>query len=128
VTLPAPTSLVPCRRRAIRLFAASDVWVYWEYDGRGDVSHVRDLSLAGLFIETQQNRPPKGDLVQVHFLVPEGQIRLEGIVAQGQSLNGFGLKFQAVTTEDVPKLITLMDRVRSEPLRGPASCRLFNFV
>jgi hypothetical protein len=110
----------------MRLLATSDIWVYWECDGLGDVSHVRDLSLTGLFIETHRRRP-KGDSVHVHFLVREGQIRLQNIVAQAQSLNGLGLKFQSVTPEDVPKLTTLLDRVRSEPFTGPASCRLFNF-
>jgi hypothetical protein len=110
----------------MRLFATSDVWAYWECDGLGDISHVRDLSLAGLFLETHRKRP-KGDSVHVHFLVREGQIRLEGIIAQAQSFKGLGLKFQSMTTEDVPKLATLMNRLRSEPLTEPASCRLINF-
>jgi hypothetical protein len=41
----------------MRLLATSDVWVYWESDGPGDVSHVRDLSLAGLFMETVDEDP-----------------------------------------------------------------------
>jgi hypothetical protein len=111
----------------MRLLATSDVWVYWECDGPGDISHVRDLSLAGLFIETRRRRP-KGDLVRVHFLVQEGQIRLEGIVTQAQSGKGLGLKFQSMTAEDVPKLTALIERVRSAPLTEPASCLLFNFA
>jgi hypothetical protein len=111
----------------MRLLATSDVWIYWQCDGPGDVSHVRDLSLAGLFIETPRPKP-KGDLVHVHFLVREGQIRLEGIVAQAQSGKGLGLKFQAVSAEDVPKLTTLLERVRSASLTEPVSCRLLNFV
>jgi len=111
----------------MRLLATSDVWIYWECGGPGDVSHVRDLSLAGLFIETPL-RKLKGDLVHVHFLVREGQIRLEGIVAQAQSGKGLGLKFQSVSAEDVPKLTTLIERVRCASLTEPASCRLLNLV
>jgi len=64
--------------------------------------------MAGLFIETRRSRP-KGDLVHVHFLVPEGQIRVDGIVAQAQP-NALGLKFQSVTKEDIPQLTGLIDR------------------
>jgi hypothetical protein len=63
----------------------------------------------------------------VHFLVPEGQIRLEATVAQVQPGTGFGLKFQSVTNEDVPQLSALLSRIRSAPATTPASCRLINF-
>jgi hypothetical protein len=91
------------------------VWVYWECGGRGDVSHVRDLSTAGIFIETARRRS-KGDLVEVHFLVPEGQISLDGIVAQTEAAKGLGLKYQTVASTDIANLTALLDRVRSESL------------
>jgi hypothetical protein len=111
----------------MRLPATWDVWVYWECNDHGDISHVRDLSLAGLFLETPRRRP-KGELVQVHFLVQEGQIRLDAIVTQTESKMGLGLKFQTVTTEDIPKLSTLINRVRAASLAQPASARLINFA
>jgi hypothetical protein len=82
---------------------------------------------AALFLETPRRRP-KGDLVQVHFLVQEGQIRLDAIVAQTESKKGLGLKFQTVTTEDLPKLSTLINRGRTASPTEPASARLFNFT
>lgn len=97
----------------MRLPATWDVWVYWECGGRGDVSHVRDLSTAGIFIETPRRRS-KGELVQVHFLVPEGQISLDGIVAQTEAAKGLGLKYQTVAATDIANLTSLLDRVRSE--------------
>jgi hypothetical protein len=109
----------------MRLHAAPDVWVYWECDALRDVSHLRDLSMAGLFIETRRSRP-KGDLVHVHFLVAEGQIRVDGIVVRVQP-NGLGLKFQSITKEDVPQLSDLIDRMRCTSLTAPVSCRLFDF-
>ena len=77
----------------------------------GDVSHVRDLSTGGIFIETTW-RKTVGDLVKVHFLVQEGQISLDSVVAQAQPSQGLGLKFQKVATKDVSKLTSLLDRVR----------------
>jgi hypothetical protein len=96
----------------MRLPATRDVWVYWECGGFGDVSRVRDLSTGGIFIETSRRRK-KGDLVQVHFLVPEGQISLDGVVAQAKPSEGLGLKFQALATRDITKLSLLLERVRA---------------
>lgn len=110
----------------MRLPATWDVWVYWEYDQRAEVSHVRDLSLGGLFIETHRPRPD-GELIHVHFLVQEGQIRLDGVVARAQPHKGIGLKFQSVSNEDVPQLTALINRIRTAPPATPASCRLINF-
>lgn len=105
-------SSVPSRRRVTRLPTTRDVWVYWECGGFGDLSKVRDLSTGGIFIETSRGRK-KGDLVQVHFLVPEGQISLDGVVAQSQPSEGLGLKFQGLATRDITKLSLLLGRVRA---------------
>jgi hypothetical protein len=91
------------------------VWVYWECGGRADVSHVRDLSTGGIFIETPRRRS-KGEVVKVHFLVPEGQICLDGVVAQTEASKGLGLKFQSVDSKDISNLTSLLDRVRLESL------------
>jgi PilZ domain len=114
-TVSGFASSVPTRRRVMRLPATRDVWVYWECGGRADVSHVRDLSSGGIFIETKWRRT-KGDLVRVYFLVQEGQISLDSVVAQAQPSQGLGLKFQTVATKDIPKLTSLLDRVRTASL------------
>jgi hypothetical protein len=105
-------SSVPSRRRTSRLPATWDVWVYWECSGFSDVSHVRDLSTGGIFIETPR-RKTKGDLVHLHFLVPEGQISVDGVVAHEEPITGIGLKFQTVVAKDIPKLTALLERLRS---------------
>jgi len=88
------------------------VWVYWECNGLRDLSHVRDLSTGGIFIETTRRRA-KGDLVHLYFLVQEGQISVDGVVAHEQPITGIGLKFQTVATKDIPKLTSLFERLRS---------------
>jgi hypothetical protein len=65
-----------------------------------------------MFIETSR-RSKKGELVQVHFLVPEGQISLDGVVAQATPSEGLGLKFQGLATRDISKLSLLLERVRA---------------
>jgi hypothetical protein len=124
--MSVPVRSVLCRRRTMRLHAPSDVWVYWESGHLWDVSHVRNVSFAGLFIETHRSRS-KGDLVHVHFLVAEGQIRLDGTVTRAQSANGLGVKFLSVTNEDIPQLTDLINRIRSTSLIAPVLCPLFDF-
>jgi hypothetical protein len=107
----------------MRLPATRDVWVYWECRDLGDVSRVRDLSTGGIFIETPRRRP-KGEVIQVHFLVQEGQISLGSVVAQALPTQGLGLKFQASANEDVSKLSLLLERVRAAFLTEGAADRL----
>jgi PilZ domain len=106
----------------MRLPASWDVWVYWECGHLHDVSHVRDLSLGGLFLETHRRRP-NGDLLSLHFLVPEGQIRLDALVVRSHPGNGLGLKFKSVANEDIPQLSSLLERMRSTPFAAPAPAR-----
>jgi hypothetical protein len=96
----------------MRLPTMRDVWVYWECGGFDDVSRVRDLSTGGIFIETPRHRA-KGELVRVHFLVPEGQISLDSVVAQAQPPLGLGLKFQTLDSKGISKLSLLLERVRA---------------
>ena len=121
-SLSGLATTVPSRRRMMRLPATRDVWVYWECGGRADVSRVRDLSTGGIFIETAWRRT-KGEVVRVHFLVQEGQITLDGVVAQAQPSQGLGLKFQTVATKDISKLTLLLDRVRAAFRAEATACR-----
>lgn len=109
-----PLSLVPGRRRATRILIGCDLWVYWESLPHRDVSRVRDLSAAGLFLETP-HRQAKGDCLCLHFLVQEGQIRLEALVRHIFPSQGLGLKLQAVVPRDLPQFDALLLRLRSAP-------------
>lgn len=101
----------PSRRLTSRVAASGDVWVYWQCNGREDVSQVRDLSLGGLFIETEQPRNP-GLKAKLHFLVREGQIRADTVVRRSEPGVGLGLKFVAVSEQERPQLAALMTRLR----------------
>ena len=101
----------------MRLLATRDVWVYWERGHLRDVSHVRDLSFSGLFLETDQCRP-KGESTSVYFLVPEGRICLQGAVTRVES-DGLALKFKSITHEDIPRLTALISRIRFASRANP---------
>ena len=101
----------PARRRIPRI-ASSDLWVYWEGSPHHDVSRVRDLSPAGLFVETRF-RVAAGAKLRMHFLVQEGQIRLDALVRHTRQGQGYGLKIQSVAPKDIPQFDALLARMRA---------------
>lgn len=104
-------SPAPARRRIPRIPSA-DLWVYWEGSPHHDVSRVRDLSPAGLFVETRF-RVTTGSKLRMHFLVQEGQIRLDAQVRHTRQGQGYGLKIQSVLPKDIPQFNALLARLRS---------------
>jgi PilZ domain len=108
----------PSRRRTSRIPVSTDitndVWVYWESPTGRDVSRVKDLSPSGLFIETRA-RKREGDLMSLHFLVQEGQIRAEAIVKHNTTGRGLGMKINSIPSQDAPHLHRLLMRLREPP-------------
>ena len=104
----------PSGRFTSRVEAPEDVWVYWRCGGLDDLSHVQNISLGGLFIETPR-RTAEGTTVILSFLVREGQVRADAIVRHAIPGTGIGLRFRAVKEEDRPYLAALMARIRALP-------------
>ncbi len=102
----------PSRRLSSRVEAKSDVWVYWEWSHRKDISRIRNLGMGGLFLETNQPLH-KGMKTRLHFLVDEGQIRAEAAVQHVTPGKGLGLRFTAVHQQDRAQLAALLTRLRS---------------
>src|SRR6267143_5028784 len=104
----------PSRRITPRVEAPEDTWVYWRCDGLDDLSHVQNISLGGLFIETPR-RTAKDAAVSLSFLIREGQVRADAVVRHAVPGTGIGLKFRAVREEERPYLAALMTRLRALP-------------
>jgi len=104
----------PSRRRTSRIPIPNEVWVYWESPSGRDVSRVKDLSASGLFIETRA-RKREGDLMNLHFLVQEGQIRADAVVRHAAAGRGLGMKISSVPSQDAPQLHRLLTRLREAP-------------
>jgi hypothetical protein len=102
---------IPSRRHYSRVETPHEVWVYWNCKGREDTSRVRDLSMGGLFVETEKAREVDAT-IRLDFLVQEGQIRAEAVVRHAKPGSGLGLKFTALTEEDGPRLTALVTRLR----------------
>ena len=108
----------PSRRLSSRVQIRGSVWAYWHCQGHDDLSPVRDISIGGLFLETQKKRM-EGMLTRLHFLVEEGQIRADAVVRHVRTGAGLGLKFTAVNEKDRTKLAALLTRLRrTHPAHG----------
>jgi len=107
------------RRRASRVEVSQSVYALWRCDGLEDVSRVRDLSSAGLFIESPIERN-LGAPIKLHFLADEGQIRAAAVVCHVRPGEGMGLKLIAINTEDSLRLASLIRRLEHSPEVGHA--------
>ena len=102
----------PSRRMTSRIAVSEDTWVYWHCRGREDISRIRDLSPAGLFLETPKLFPTNSE-TELHFLVQEGQISAQAVVRHARPGAGLGLKFVSLREEHRRQLIALIHRLRS---------------
>lgn len=98
------------RRVTPRVDADDGVYVFWYCNGQGDLSHVRNLNLGGIFIETPV-REDWAATVELHFLVSEGQIRAKAAVRHAEPGHGLGLKFLALNHQDRLHFGALMRRL-----------------
>lgn len=76
------------------------------------VSRVRDLSTGGVFVSTP-TAPPVGTAVKLLFSLPEGEVRVEGIVRYADSKKGMGVEFTRMGTADGARFRELLRRLNS---------------
>lgn len=99
-------------RRAPRIEVKKGVWVAWRTDGSPKVSRVRDLSVGGVFITTHVPLA-KGAAIHLLFSLPEGEMRIEGIVRYSSNGKGMGVEFTKMGTADRARLQELIRRLNS---------------
>lgn len=104
--------LGPENRRTPRVEVSKGVWVAWRADGSPVVSRVRDLSAGGVFISTSAPLS-KGSPVQLLFSLPEGEMRIEGIVRYSNAGKGMGVEFTQMGVADRARLQELIRRLNS---------------
>ncbi|MCU1340735.1 MAG: hypothetical protein JWN92_158 [Candidatus Acidoferrum typicum] len=115
-------------RRYTRVELPNGMLVAWEHYGIRKVSRVQVLALGGLFIATPAP-PPVGDVIQLIFEVPGGDVRARAMIRDSQPGKGMGIEFTGMNTEARARLNQLMkvlsrdvgDRpsrqIKSSPLR-----------
>jgi len=100
----------PGRRQYRRVETRQGVSVYWSCENIEDTARVRDLSLGGLLVATQEVLAV-GATLRLDFLVQEGAIRAAGVVRHAEPGRGMGLKFKSVRGEDFQRLVELVNRL-----------------
>jgi PilZ domain len=108
------------RRALTRLVASEDIWVCWRCNGRDDVSQVLDISIDGLFIQTQHLKVKEGMSTKLDFLVQEGRIKADAVVRHVKGGSGLGLRFVALAETDRQRLKALLSRLRSHHAKPPS--------
>jgi len=101
--------IAPGRRRYMRVETRQGVSVYWGCEKLEDAARVRDLSLGGLFVATQEALAV-GATLRLDFLVQKGAIRAAGVGRHAEPGRGMGLKFTSVRGEDLQRLVELVNR------------------
>jgi PilZ domain-containing protein len=97
-------------RKSPRVEISKGVWVSWHASGARNVSRVRDLSAGGVFIHT--DKPVAvGTVIRMLFAMPEGEIRMDGIVRYAESKKGIGVEFTRMGSADRARLQELMRRL-----------------
>ncbi len=89
------TSTKEKTRRYARVGLPKGMLVAWEHSGIRKVSRVNVLALGGLFITTPKP-PPLGDVIQLFFEVPNGDVSARATVRDSQQGRGMGVEFTAM--------------------------------
>ncbi len=82
----------------------------WTSGGSRIVSKVRDLSAGGVFVSTR-DPIPVGTALQMLFSLPEGEIRVQGVVRFSAKDRGFGVEFTKMGPSDRARLLELLRRL-----------------
>jgi hypothetical protein len=101
------TSTKDKTRRYARVGLPKGMLVAWEHSGIRKVSRVGVLALGGLFIATPKP-PPVGDVIQLIFEVPDGDVRARATVRDSQQGKGMGVEFTAMGSEARARLNHLL--------------------
>lgn len=112
-----PTNVIYSRRATPRADADDGVHALWYCDDRGDLSHVQNINLGGLFLESPLRKDP-GAAVEIYFLVSEGPIHARAVVRHVAAGHGLGLKLIAMSDQHRLHFGALMKRLYSA--RGTA--------
>ena len=104
------------QRRYPRIGLPRGMFIAWQGPGERLVSRVATLGLGGLFINTP-DPPPVGDLVQVFFEVPGGEVRARAVVRVSQPGKGMGVEFTSMSAEARGRIHQLVRRLVGNPAK-----------
>ncbi len=87
------------------------IWVAWQLAKKQrNVSRVSDLSTGGVFIATSLTIAI-GTNIEMLFALPEGEMRIHGVVRYAAAGKGVGVEFMKMGTGDRARLQELLRRL-----------------
>jgi hypothetical protein len=84
--------------------------VTWKAEGESMVSRVQTISAGGLSLATPEP-PAVGELIQVRFDVPAGEVNARAIVRHARKGEGMGVEFIAISQESRDRLDLLLRKL-----------------
>lgn len=97
-------------RRYRRIGLPHGMTVEWQAGGSHESARVATLGLGGLFIDVANPRP-LGDVIQLFFRVPEGEVRARAIVRDSHPGKGMGVEFTFMASEARARLNRLLSKL-----------------
>jgi len=98
------------KRALPRIALPRGMSVTWKGNGESIVSRVQTISAGGLSIATPEP-PPVGDLVQLRFDVPAGEVNARAIVRHAHQGEGMGVEFIAISQDARDRLDLLLRKL-----------------
>lgn len=98
------------KRSLPRIALPQGMSITWKGGGESVVSRVQTISAAGLSITTPQP-PPVGEVIEVHFDVPAGEVSAQAIVRHSQQGRGMGVEFVGISPKYRARLTHLMQKL-----------------
>ena len=105
-------------RASPRIAVSAGVWVSWHTTGSRSVSRVRDLSVGGAFVAS--DAPPAiGTPINLLFALPEGEIRIKGLVRYRREKEGMGVEFTTMGSGARARLLEFLRRLTTNTVGAP---------
>ena len=118
-SLPAATPSDPSKRR---LYQRLDTRVAVNLAGTHIVSHTRDLSVGGMFVEWNDPLAP-GSLLPVTLNLPSGRLEMTAVVVRTVEGVGMGMRFESGSPRTRERLGEFLDSYFSTGLESaPRRC------
>ena len=86
------------------------MWVSWEFGKYSITSLVEDFSIGGAFIASHEAMAV-GSRLDLHFLLPEGQIRVQAIVRNVREGRGMGVEFVSMGGREFDLILKAIQRL-----------------
>jgi hypothetical protein len=98
------------RRKNRRVATPNGLWVSCKFDGRRTTLRVKDVSVCGALILTEETVPVDSRL-ELLFSVPEGEIRVLAVVRSFTPGRGIGVEFVGMKSRAFGLLLKLVKRL-----------------